>query len=401
MLLLDHSRALKLASPVFLLSSYMYSEAVDITPDNVINLAYLSDKYLVHKLRDQCIHCFRHKVLTRENVLEYASQGQCVIPELQATIILMIQVHASKIFEGPEAYKKLTHDTLRQILEKDFLNCSEHSVYRVCCRWANMAGELRDLLPFIRFPVMALEDFTTVSRDGLLAAEDRCKVFEYLCRGQSLKEKFGPNYHNDVTDVPFNCVRRSNYDIDLDSVEEYLSSEQEREQEAIFERRQLPHVELDSVAGECRKGYAVLDVHKPVSLCGFRLHVNELLGIREDRVKLNVTITRESLGRVISQYSEVVTVCPATFLPSRFYYHEVRLGKTVTLKPRRTYSIAIKCDHPLYYYRTAVQCYGANLTESRGASLPFRINWGQTHKACCNKGGRVSDLIFGIKYMLK
>ncbi len=411
---LDHFRALKVASLVLLLSSYMYSEAVDITPENVINLAYLSDKYLVHKLRDQCIHSFRHKVLTRENVLEYASQGQCVIPELQTIIILMIQVHAGEIFNAAEAYKKLTHDTLRHILEKDFLNCSEYCMYRVCCRWAehqceqhhlpvnrkNMAGELRDLLPVIRFPVMTLENFTTVSRDGLLAAEDRCKVFEYLCRGQSLKEKFGHNHENHVTDVPFNCVWRSNYYIDFDSVNEYLSVEHEGEQEAFFAGHPLPHVELDCLTGECRKGYAVLDVHEPVSVCGFRLHLNELLGSREAAVRLHVTITRESLGNVISQYSEMVTVQPAAFMLTRFYYHEVRLRKAVTLKPRRTYSIAIKCDHPLYYYRTVVRCDWRDLVVSGGASLPFRINWLQTQKSCYNKGG-VSNLIFGIKYMLK
>ncbi len=170
----------------------MYCDSVHITSGNVFNLAYLSDKYLVHRLKDQCILYFSKVVLTCENAAYFASSRRCLIPELQDTAMLMLQLMPSEA-----SHSRIEHDVLRQLLQKDFINLTEYDLFHLCLdcvehelktmngavevQRKDIANEMKDLVQLMHFPLMKLEDFTVVSKYGFLTDEETRRVFQYIC----------------------------------------------------------------------------------------------------------------------------------------------------------------------------------------------------------------------------
>ncbi len=391
----------------------MYCDAVDINSGNVINLAYLSDKYLFHRLKDQCIQYFSQHVLTCGNAVEYAAlDQQYIIPEIQDTIMLLIQTFPFQTLEGN--FDKLRPDTLRCLLEKDFLNAPEYEMFRFCLRWAaarciktkdlSEIADLMDLLKLIRFPVMEMREFATVSRFNLLSTEDICKVFRYISdKGHVLHDtdRCMRIFEMDcTTDVPFNCIRRSSYrlyrDYESDIFLPYSFTEKGRE----FAFNILAHQSvIMSLQAECRKGCLVISTQKPVaSLLSFRLQLNEVfcLKYRDEGVQVKVTITGKSEGRVQSQYTETLNVSPTDSPRLRLHYHEARLQKKVFLMADCMYEVLIECENTLYYY--SVDHCGRKQLDSSVIFSGLKVHWPQTKKSC-KAIDAVADLIHGISYV--
>ena len=403
----------------------MYCDTVDITTDNIVNLAYLSDKYLVHSLKDQCIKHVCKRMLRRDNAIRLAglyNADKYVIPEIRNATMAYIQAFASKIFEEDIKYDEMTRDTLEQIVEKDFLNCDEYVLYASCYEWAenqckgrgqpvqpkDIAEELGDLLQLIRFPTMSSTEFANVSRHGVLSSEDEQKLRQCIRQKElrSLKPMEDKTNRletmHSASDFPFNSVRRSHYgefQYDKHDDDDYWIS-------YIVDMKEGAESSLCDVFAvksheECKKGCLVLSVDGPVSLLAFRLQLDELVCHRysEEGVPVKVIITRKSstfYGRVQSRYIETLNVCPTDSPVNRFHYHEARFKKPVTLKARCDYEIVLECENTLYYHEAPHDCWtpAANLTG------PFGIRWDLT-KMACKENGCVSNLIHGVNYKLR
>ena len=93
---------------------------------------------------------------------------------------------------------------LETIVKFPSLSVSELTLFRSCLAWSSKECQRRGLpdapdnqrtvlgsvLNHVRFPTMSLREFAQdVSRTGVLTADDRCAVFEYLvCRNDSLAD---------------------------------------------------------------------------------------------------------------------------------------------------------------------------------------------------------------------
>jgi hypothetical protein len=98
-------------------------------------------------------------------------------------------------------YCIVVDSVVENIVKFPSLSVSELTLFRSCLAWSvkecerrgiattpdNQRTVLGNALSFIRFPTLSLRDFANeVSRTGVLTAEDRCAVFEYLaCRGDT------------------------------------------------------------------------------------------------------------------------------------------------------------------------------------------------------------------------
>ncbi len=391
----------------------MYCDSVDITSDNIVNLAYLGDKYLVHRLKDWCVRSFRRHILCTDNAIKFAGLDENVIPEISNATMAYIQAFAAKIFQGHVEYDKLTCDTLQQILEKDFVNYDEYGLYCACYEWAahqclrdrgepiqakDIVEKLRDLLPLIRFPTMDLGEFVVVKSHGMLNKEDQRKVYRYI-----IQKRIRPMEDTTILDIPFNCVRRSHYGEfendrhdGCDNVIPYVLCSVD-----VKEGAESSFCNVFSLQshGKCKNGCLVFSVEVPVSLLAFRLQLNELVchSYSEEDVQVKLIITRKSHGRVQSQYIESLRICPTASPEYRFHYHEARLNKPISLQAHCRYEILIKCMKILDYHEVPCDIVGnpeANLTR------PFRVEWLLTKRAR-EEYAAVSNLIHGINYKLK
>ncbi len=407
----------------------MYCDTVDITTDNIINLAYLSDKYLVHQLKDQCVMYFRRHVLHKKTALKYAAlDHEYVLPELHDAAMMYIQTYIREIFALPIAYDQLTRDTLRQILEKDFLNADEYTMYWICCNWAqhqckkrrdpvrpkNIAKELGDLLPLIRFPVVMnnVLGHDSVRQHGLLTTEDDCKILEYIIQTDSPEQLTDVGQKprrvkcngtdavklHSVLGVPFtsSCVRRSNYGKLVRDGKGDIWCQYSLDMEEGLESSFCNFFSVQSDK-ECKKGCLVLSVEVPVSILAFRLQLNELVAHRysEEGIQVKITITRKSHGRVRSRYIETLSVCP-TVSPNCFHYHEARLKKPVALRACCRYEVVLECENTLYYHGVPHDYYIPEV----GLARPFNVKWASMKKTC-KSNESVSNLIHGINYKFK
>ncbi len=417
---------------IFSLHSYMYCDIVDITPDNIVNLAYLSDKYLIHTLKDQCIQQFCKRILCRENAVRFAGLykvDKYVIPEIRNATMAYIQAFASKIFEKDIEYDELSRDTLRQLLENDFLNCEEYELYAVCYGWAehqckghgqpvqpkDIAEHLGDLLQLIRFPTMSSTEFAIVSKHGVLNSEDEQKLLEYISQKDIPEQRKNTSQKpmqdktnrmdtiRSVGDVPFNCVRRSHYgkfENDKHDGDDYWISYSIDIKKGI--ESSLCNIFAVKSHKECKKGCLVLSVETPVSLLAFRLQLDELVCHRysEEGFAMKVIITRKSCyGRVRSRYIGTVDVGPTASPVNRFHYHEARFRKPVTLRARRRYEIVLECtgNNTLYYHELPHDYFTG---PSADFGRPFWVRWNST-KMACKSNGCVPNLIHGINYYPK
>ncbi len=434
---------------------------MDITPDNIINLAYLSDKYLVHSLKYQCIKHFCEHILRRDNAIRRAglyNADMCVIPEIRNATMAYIQTFASKIFEQDIEYDELTRDMLEQILEKDFLNCNEYVLYLVCYEWAqhqckrrgqpvqpkDIAEELGDLLQLIRFPTMSWIEFADLSKHGVLNSEDGKKMLEYIQQkdfaamswidfdhmskhgvatsedekklveyiqqkdyseqGKNDSQKPLENETNMLAGVPFNCVRRSHYgkfENDKHAGDDYWISYSVDVREGS--ESSICNIFAVKSHKECKKGCLVLSVEVPVYLLAFRLQLDELVCHRysEEGVSVRVIITQKSsvYGKVKSQYIETLDVCPTDSPVNQFHYHEAGFQKPVTLDLHCIYEVVLECENLLYYYEVPHD-HNDYRTPPANLAKPFRIRWDLT-KMACEKNGCVSNLIHGVNYKVQ
>ncbi len=369
----------------------MYCDEVYIHSGIVLRLAYLSDKYLVHKLKEDCIAYFKQYVLTVNNVLDHMEQSQYIIPEIQKAIMFMIQLHPKAILE--KGYKDLSLESLRSILQQDFINCSEYYMYRVCYCWAwkkckshkkslngkNIRKEFGDLLHLIRFPAMSIKEFALVSKNEVLTSDERCKVFEYLAEDRANKK----------IELPFDVVSRSNY-----TVCPYT------ERSEVFLCDPL-RIDLSGPVNECRKGCLAFKFTRSVAVVAFRLQLNELMSpnFGEDPIPLRAdVVSRETAVFPVVSKMQSVQACPMVCKRTRHRYHEVRLKEKRHLEVGKIYVAVIHSEVPLCYYKASEHREGNDYHTLTQLCHQFSADKYETEMACRYKPDCKPDLIHGIKY---
>ena len=190
---------------------FIYSDEANLTPNNVMQLMYLANKYVLPSLADKC-SAYLQENLSGSNVFT-------VLPDAQKYEEKDLLDHCWKVIEKEteEAVKSddfvtIERSVLEEMVEKDALNIKEVELFKAVDRWAGKECEKQGLVAEgsvkrrilgerivkgIRFPLMEEKEFVGVVLD---------------CNIVSIKECFDMmKYFNGLLTIPleFSAERRA------------------------------------------------------------------------------------------------------------------------------------------------------------------------------------------------
>ena len=158
---------------------YLYSDEVNLTGSNVMQVLYLAKKYLVPSLADKCTEYLREH-LEASNVFSILPQAQKFEDkDLEERCWSVIESHTEEAVTSDD-FVTLERSVVESVVKRERLNVKEVDLFKAVDRWANRAVEKQGLTPdskvkrkvlgeeivkAIRFPVMSHKEFASVVVD--------------------------------------------------------------------------------------------------------------------------------------------------------------------------------------------------------------------------------------------
>ncbi|VDI26582.1 BTB/POZ domain-containing protein 3/6 [Mytilus galloprovincialis] len=154
------------------LLQYIYCDEVNVTSENMQNLLYASDKYMLFKVKSECEQRLKETVTTSDPLKTLQTAMEFSMEELKLESISYIEKNAWKCLFSERALK-LSKECVEEILKSDYLSCTETDVCQFILEWSsyqctrdekevigkNIRSALKDLLFLVRFPLIEKEYF--------------------------------------------------------------------------------------------------------------------------------------------------------------------------------------------------------------------------------------------------
>lgn len=170
------------------LLKYIYTEIVVLVEENVSEINYLANKYLIKNLQQEC-EAFVEENISIENVLtilEGSIDFKCNL--IEETCVDFIEIHTDEILSH-EYFLKTDIEIVRYLLAFDTMNCNEMKIFNLVIKWAEVycaknkkkITSLRGLFRLIRFPTMNSVEFAEcIKHRTLFTAEEIGVIFLYI-----------------------------------------------------------------------------------------------------------------------------------------------------------------------------------------------------------------------------
>ena len=158
---------------------YLYSDEVNLTGSNVMQVFYLAKKYLVPSLAGKCTEYLREH-LEASNAFSILPQAQKFEDkDLEERCWSVIESHTEEAVTSDD-FVTLERSVVESVVKRERLNVKEVDLFKAVDRWANRAVEKQGLTPdskvkrkvlgeeivkAIRFPVMSYNEFASVVLD--------------------------------------------------------------------------------------------------------------------------------------------------------------------------------------------------------------------------------------------
>ena len=158
---------------------YLYSDEVNLTGSNVMQVLYLAKKYLVPSLVDKCTEYLREH-LEASNVFSILPHAQKFgDKDLEERCWNVIEWHIEEAVTSDE-FVTLERSVVESVVKRERLNVKEVDLLKAVDRWATKEMERQGLTPdgevkrrvlgeeivnAIRFPVMSYNEFASVVLD--------------------------------------------------------------------------------------------------------------------------------------------------------------------------------------------------------------------------------------------
>lgn len=174
---------------------------VTLTPDNIIEVCKLIDKYNVPDCMPFCER-FLQNTVTPERVIQYYDVALLFrSPGLCQSLLHFIGQNCREVFTSV-GFLQCSENILKHILFLDSLNCKEITVFEGAMNWAtqslmsrgqkvtdeNIRKELGDGFNLIRFPCLNMDEFITCveKHRNLLHFEEYMDILHYLASRRPL-----------------------------------------------------------------------------------------------------------------------------------------------------------------------------------------------------------------------
>ena len=167
---------------------FIYSDEANLTPDNVMQLMYLANKYMLTSLADKC------SAYLKENL--GASNVFTVLPDAQKYGEKDLLDHCWNVIEKEteeavksDGFMTIESSVLEEMVEKGSLNIKEVELFKAVDRWAGKECERQGLVAEgsvkrrilgerivqgIRFPLMEEKEFASVVLDCDILTKNEC-----------------------------------------------------------------------------------------------------------------------------------------------------------------------------------------------------------------------------------
>ncbi|XP_052092988.1 BTB/POZ domain-containing protein 6-like [Mytilus californianus] len=154
------------------LLQYIYCDEVNVTSENMQDLLYASDKYMLFKVKSECEQRLKETVTTSDPLKTLQTAMEFNMEELKSESIRYIEKNADKCLFS-ELALKLSSECVEEILKSEYLSCTETDVCQFILEWAtyqcatserevigeNIRSVLKNLLFLVRFPLVEKEYF--------------------------------------------------------------------------------------------------------------------------------------------------------------------------------------------------------------------------------------------------
>lgn len=135
--------------PVFLeVLRYMYCDEVNLSIDNVVDVHYGAEKYLLNGLGRVCLQ-FLEDNIDETNVLKVFNENrQHDFTKVNDLCLAIILDDPLRFFEQP-AFRNIDQRTLQLIIQSPTINCTESQLRQAVQEWVNVneTCNVEDLLP--------------------------------------------------------------------------------------------------------------------------------------------------------------------------------------------------------------------------------------------------------------
>ena len=165
---------------------FLYSDEVNLSGSNVMQVLYLAKKYLVPSLADKCTE-YLQEHLEASNVFSVLPQAQKFEDkDLEERCWEVIEAQTEKALTSEE-FVTLEKFVVESVVKRERLNVKEVDLFKAVDRWATKEVERQRLTPdgkvkrrilgeeivkAIRFPVMSQKEFASVLDCDILTKEE-------------------------------------------------------------------------------------------------------------------------------------------------------------------------------------------------------------------------------------
>ena len=176
---------------------YLYSDEVNLTGSNVMQVLYLAKKYLVPSLADKCTEYLRRH-LEASNAFSILPQAQKFEDkDLEERCWSVIDWHTEEAVTSDD-FVTLERSIVESVVKRERLNVKEVDLFKAVDRWATKeverqgltpdgdSGEVKrkilgeEILKSVRFPLMSQKEFASVVFDlDILTKEEIGLMFKH------------------------------------------------------------------------------------------------------------------------------------------------------------------------------------------------------------------------------
>ncbi|CAC5401246.1 BTBD3_6 [Mytilus coruscus] len=174
-----------------LVLKYIYSDEIEITNENVRDILYAADKYMLSRVKQKCSDLLKKTARSSDAVVALSTASQFHLGVLQRESLQFIESNTKACLASVHA-SNLSKECVEIILQSDYLSCTETDICKFFLTWTdkfieaanvernpeNLRSVVGNLLYLIRFPLVDKTYFSQfVSHTGILTLPEIVNVF--------------------------------------------------------------------------------------------------------------------------------------------------------------------------------------------------------------------------------
>ena len=184
---------------------FLYTDNVLLSGNNVMQVLYLAEKYMIPDLTDRC-NKFLNWNLDTSTVFTVLKHADFFANDyLASDCWYFVDKYAKDILNSAE-FLAIERSVLDKFVTRDMLNVGELELFKAVNCWAEKECERQNLeaegpvkrkilgeqiIKNLRFPVIKREEFMdVVVKSGILTKEEECDVVNYWCSPENSQIDF-------------------------------------------------------------------------------------------------------------------------------------------------------------------------------------------------------------------